>query len=261
MNYHKLFKIAISTSIKQTTIYPFHTLTTFINVFLNIFVNIFFWIVITSCFGEIGFYSIEEILVLNMFALLADCFGGFFFGFRDMPYEISYGNYDKYLLMPQRDTLILLLEKVPVIYMLQQFVVAFVGLIVLRFYYKLTFNFINLIMSLFSLLVGAIIINLLYGILTFFTFVIERLDGLRELIFSLQLTKNYPLKIFPKFIQIILTYVIPVSFVSYYPTMIFFNKIEHFDIIYFEMAMLVVVCVFYEITHKLVLDKYNSNGG
>lgn len=261
MNYLKLFKVSVSNSIKTTTVYPFHTVTMLINVVLNIFVNIFFWIVLTESFGEIGFYSLNEILVLNMLALLADCFGGFFFGFRDMPYEISSGDYDKYLVMPKRDTVLLLLQNIPIVYMLQQCIVAAAGLAVLQWYYNLSFRFVNVILSLFALLLGVIIMNLLYGILTFFSFIIERFEGLREFIFSFQLTKNYPLKIFPKFIQIILTYVIPVSFISYYPAMIFLNKIENFNLIYLEIGLLIIMCTIYEITHKLVLNKYSSNGG
>ncbi len=92
----KLILISLKNSLKLVTIYPIHTVMTFIYALLNIVLNLVFWLVLSSNFGEIGLYGIKEIMVLNMFALLADSLGGFFFGYIDLPYCINDGSYDKY---------------------------------------------------------------------------------------------------------------------------------------------------------------------
>ena len=80
----KLILISLKNSLKLVTIYPIHTVMTFIYALLNIVLNLVFWLVLSSNFGEIGLYGIKEIMVLNMFALLADSLGGFFFGYKDL---------------------------------------------------------------------------------------------------------------------------------------------------------------------------------
>ena len=106
----KLILISLKNSLKLVTIYPIHTVMTFIYALLSIVLNLLFWLVLTTNFGEIGLYGIKEIMVLNMFALLADSLGGFFFGYRDLPYCINDGSYDKYLILPRRDIFLFLIS-------------------------------------------------------------------------------------------------------------------------------------------------------
>lgn len=123
----KLILISLKNSLKLVTIYPIHTVMTFIYALLNIVLNLVFWLVLSSNFGEIGLYGIKEIMVLNMFALLADSLGGFFFGYRDLPYCINDGSYDKYLILPRRDIFLFLIENIPIVYMIQQFLMFIIG--------------------------------------------------------------------------------------------------------------------------------------
>lgn len=236
----KLILISLKNSLKLVTIYPIHTVMTFIYALLNIVLNLVFWLVLSSNFGEIGLYGIKEIMVLNMFALLADSLGGFFFGYRDLPYCINDGSYDKYLILPRRDIFLFLIENIPIVYMIQQFLMFVIGFCVVIFAYEISFSIINFLMAIIFLAIGVLILNLFYGSLTMLSFLIDRFEGLRELIFSLNITKNYPLTIFPKFIQIILTYVIPMSLISYYPTMCFFGRTDNFKFLVFELIILII---------------------
>ena len=139
----KLILISLKNSLKLVTIYPIHTVMTFIYALLNIVLNLVFWLVLSSNFGEIGLYGIKEIMVLNMFALLADSLGGFFFGYRDLPYCINDGSYDKYLILPRRDIFLFLIENIPIVYMIQQFLMFVIGFCVVIFAYEISFSIIN----------------------------------------------------------------------------------------------------------------------
>ena len=257
----KLILISLKNSLKLVTIYPIHTVMTFVYALLSIVLNLLFWLVLTTNFGEIGLYGIKEIMVLNMFALLADSLGGFFFGYRDLPYCINDGSYDKYLILPRRDIFLFLIENIPIVYMIQQFFMFVIGFCVVIFAYEISFSIFNFLMAIVFLDIGVLILNLFYGSLTMLSFLIDRFEGLRELIFSLNITKNYPLTIFPKFIQIILTYVIPMSLISYYPTMCFFGRTDNFKFLVFELIILIIFALLYEFIHKKAILKYTSNGG
>ena len=56
----KLILISLKNSLKLVTIYPIHTVMTFIYALLNIVLNLVFWLVLTSNFGEIGRSRSEE---------------------------------------------------------------------------------------------------------------------------------------------------------------------------------------------------------
>lgn len=136
-----------------------------------------------------------------------------------------------------------------------------IGFFVIIFAYEISFSIFNFLMAIVFLAIGVLILNLFYGSLTMLSFLIDRFEGFRELIFSLNITKNYPLTIFPKFIQMILTYVIPMSLISYYPTMFFFGRIKIIKFLVFEILILIVFVLLYEFIHKKAILKYTSNGG
>ena len=158
----KLILISLKNSLKLVTIYPIHTVMTFIYALLNIVLNLVFWLVLSSNFGEIGLYGIKEIMVLNMFALLADSLGGFFFRYRDLPYCINDGSYDKYLILPRRDIFLFLIENIPIVYMIQQFFMFVIGFCVVIFAYEISFSIINFLMAIIFLAIGVLILNLFY---------------------------------------------------------------------------------------------------
>ena len=72
------------------------------------------------------------------------------------------------------------------------FVIVFCFII---FVYEISFSIFNFLMSIVFLIIGVLILNLFYGSLTMLSFLIDRFEGFRELIFSLKIKKNYPLTI------------------------------------------------------------------
>lgn len=128
--------------------------------------------------------------------------------------------------------------------------------------YKISVSFLSILISLTVLVIGVLITNFIYGILTFLCFWVGRLEVVRELIMQLTGFKQYPLTIFPQKIQLLLTYVIPVAFVSYYPTVFLLEKQEMTLVFVFKLLIyLVIVFSVFVSVWRYGIKRYESNGG
>lgn len=134
-----------------------------------------------------------------------------------MPERILNGEVDKYLVRPVNVMIALLFENVSVFYLLQQMLVSAVimGVIIIKFDIVITLT--RGLAAAFVLVAGILVIQFIIGIITFLTFWLGRIENLRNLFMSVMEVREYPLSVYPKSIQTLLTYFLPVSFSAYYP--------------------------------------------
>ena len=69
---------------------------------------------------------------------------------------------------------------------------------------------------------------------------------------------EYPISIYNKFIQIILTYILPFAFVAYYPTMSYLGLNTY--MLYFSPIVAIILWVISVKLWNLALNKYRSTG-
>ena len=155
--------------------------------------------------------------------------------------------------------MMILMEKVPFTNMVQQIIIGGFGIYYIITRFDIEVQMINVLKSMGLLIFGNIYYHLIYGMITMLSIWIEKISTLRDLIFNFSIAKNYPLKIFPKTLQNLLTYVVPIALTTYFPTIVLMGeKVEGFRYI---IISFLVLCLLFIKVYRNCIKKYSSNGG
>jgi len=186
-----------------------------------------FW-VITQQFQTIDGWAFDDMVILYGLNLFTYSVAATFFWYNvlHLEQEITSGRLDGYLIRPMG--------------LLQQLVCSrfgdtalgqisvsliFISLCIVRINYKMTiFTYIYL----FFAVIGGVLMQMgamiIFGSLSFWML---RSKALADIIyFDFRTFVHYPLSIFPSFIRIILTYVLPWAIINYYPSLIILQKVH-----------------------------------
>lgn len=187
-----------------------------------------YWILITSL-GDINGWDFSDLSILYGFSILTYSISGVFLWYTvyNMEVLITTGELDMYLTRPLG-----VLQQM--IY--QRFGDTFIGQIIVTIIFMIV-AFINkvqyitplfMIYLIFSIIGGVLIQSgsmIFIGSLSFWT---HRSTEIGELFYyNIRSMTQYPLTIFPKRIQWILTFVFPWGFINYYPSIILLNKVRN----------------------------------
>lgn len=260
-NIRLLLRLSII-SFKKIYVYKFELLMALIQLAFNFSFVIIFWYTILHMIPSVNGWSFKELVIYTSVVFLGDSLGGVFFGLRDMPEHILQGKIDKYLSRPVNVMISLLFEDISIIYFLEQFIVSILLLIIMIIKYNIQITALNMAVSIIILIAGTLIINFIFGILTFLSFWTGHIENIRNLLTGIVDAKQYPVTIFPSNIKSFLTYVIPISFASYYPCAILLGK-EKINIIF--VLIIIIYCIIFAFLFLKVwekgIKKYESNGG
>lgn len=186
-----------------------------------------YWVVVSDL-GGIGSWDFDDLSVLYGLSLLTYAVSGtlVWYTVYHMGRVITTGGLDMYLTRPCG-----ILQQM----IFQRFGDTFLGQIVVTVIF-LTMAFVSKaeiltwykVIYLVFAVIGGILIQsaamIFFGALSFWTL---RSDQLGEIIYyDIRSMTQYPLGIFPKWIQFILTFVFPWAFINYYPSLILLNKVE-----------------------------------
>lgn len=155
--------------------------------------------------------------------------------------------------------MMILMEKVPFTNMVQQIIIGGFGIYYIITRFGIEVQTVDVFKSMGLLLFGNIYYHLIYGMITMLSIWIEKISTLRDLIFNFSIAKNYPLNIFPKTLQNLLTYVVPIALTTYFPTIVLMGeKVEGFRYI---IISFLVLCLLFIKVYRNCIKKYSSNGG
>ena len=107
-------------------------------------------------------------------------------------------------------------------------------------------------------LIGALIIGALMTIFSITSFWTYRSNEIIWSFYRIHTLTEYPISIYNKFIQIILTYILPFAFVAYYPTMCYLGLNTY--MIYLSPIVAILLWIIAVILWNLALNKYRSTG-
>ena len=186
-----------------------------------------FW-VITQQFQTIDGWAFEDMVILYGLNLFTYSVAATFFWYNvlHLGQEITTGRLDGYLIRPMG----LLKQMVCSRFgdtALGQIAVSliFISVCIARINYQMTlFSYVYL----FFAVLGGVLIQMgamiIFGSLSFWML---RSSDLADIIyFDLRTFVHYPLSIFPSFIRIILTYILPWAIINYYPSLIILHKVQ-----------------------------------
>ncbi|MEG1043647.1 MAG: ABC-2 family transporter protein [Oscillospiraceae bacterium] len=253
----KLLNKAIDISIKKMLSYHNEIYMVFINSLLSVLTTILFWKILFNNMSSFA-YSNAFIYILAMVGLISDGLSEVFFGLRDFEYLVVDGSLDSYLYKPKNPLYLIIIERIPVIPLIQKTVLGIIGLTYVFMKFNVQFSFLNLIYAIFFMALGIVYYHLVYGIFTLFSLNYEKISSIRDLIFQFNESKKYPITIFPKFLVNFLTYVVPMSLVAYYPTVILLGIEESLPKMFFSLPIVLILAT---VTYKKCMNKYSSNGG
>lgn len=216
------------------------------------------WFLITK-FNSVGEWKREDIMLTYGLATLAYALSRFFFaGFNGVSRQLKDGSFYLKMLRPYDEKFILFIQGMPLDRLGQ--VVLGTGILV---YACMKHNFsISLGGVLFYVLIGTLIYGALFVISAAIAFwVVDSRELTGIMTHGTLRAVVYPLSIYKKIIRELLTFIIPVAFVSYYPAMILLGKETSAGIRYLVPAVGIAVYLFSLILWKTGIKKYEGSGG
>ena len=177
-------------------------------------------------FSMINGWNLGQLLFMYSFLFLTYSLCILVFtGIRDFEGTVHRGEFDAYLTKPLNPLFQVISRKADV---MATFGHGGLGLIMFMFSYHeagIPLTGANVLVCVLVLIGGTFIQGALLLIPASLTFWIEKSSEVQNLIFyQMRGFIAYPISIYPKVLQLLLTYVIPLAFVSYYPAQYFFNS-------------------------------------
>jgi ABC-2 type transport system permease protein len=186
-----------------------------------------FW-VITQQFGTIEGWKFEDMTMLYGLNLFTYSLAGVLFWYTvyHLENEITSGNLDSYLIRPMGLIKQMVCKRFGDTFLGQILVtLIFMTMAITKIRYQMTpFSYIYLVLA----IVGGVLIQsgamIILGSLSFWML---RSNDLGAIVYyDMRLFVHYPLSIFPSFVRIILTYVLPWAIINYYPSLIILQKVQ-----------------------------------
>lgn len=187
-----------------------------------------YWL--TQRFQAVGGWRLEEIVLLYALAILAWGFAvSFFFslqGFEDM---IRNGTFDRALLRPMNPLLNVLASRSP-IGGLGQFVFSIAAFI---FAWRATGMHLTVVKMVYLLLTavgGGLILGAgLIAVATVAFWTTRTYTFYYSIMFPARQLINYPISIYNRWLQVVLTAVVPFAFVNYFPAHVLLNRAQQLN--------------------------------
>lgn len=266
MNYLKLYARFIIIYLKSITEYRFSFfMDLFIQVFSYTVTYIGIWVMLNK-FNNINGWNYDEIMFLFNFDLFSYGLCGLFFfsPVRSLEGMVKQGTFDSILIKPMNTFVHLIFR---------QFNHAFIGHVILGLIvFSLCLGKLNIIWTFAKLfwfvvfIIGAMLIQsalmIITGTLSFWfitsnAIVDTTIYGIRRFI-------NYPITIYSRWVQLILTFIIPYAFVNFYPAQYFFsNKKDVLFHEYLQYGTPIVGIILFLISvalWNLGVNRYQSTG-
>lgn len=211
------------------------------NVVRKIAEYISIWILLTS-FHMIDGWSFLDVLMLYNINQFAISFSGMIFWkpMLQLETEIHKGSLDTMMMKPVGLFTFLICKNFDISFLANLSLSA----VIFGYYFTITDANLSLvkILMLILIIVGAILIyaslHVFIGTLSFW---IVRIDSVFSTIMDMRQFVYYPITIYDKSIQFILTFIFPIAFVNYYPMLYLLGKADN---MYINPIWFPVICLF-----------------
>lgn len=211
--------------------------------------------------SSIDEFDVYQMLALYGFAQLTKGIDHFYSDFlwNFSSNGVTKGLYDKYLVRPLNPLFQIIIEKVQfdaigeIMTGISIYIYAIIKL-------KININFILILKTVFFVIIGVIVYTCLKVIATSSVFYIKKGFSILKSVYSISTFAKYPITIYPKFMQMILTYIVAYSLTAYYP--IKYTLLEPLDIyIFIKLIIIVIILIIItKIIWKQGEKRYESSG-
>lgn len=252
-----IYRTFLKIDFKRVWLYKFNVIAGNLGFLLDSLSELFVIFMITSFNGGLAHWSTSDIVLIYLFMnAVTAVWEVFFVTTLDIPDLIQSGELDIYLMRPLNPLFQIIMIEIDeealaemVIYVMSFFVML----------YLKTMSFSSILLALILLLTTLFLVEGVYLTISSMAFWLKNSDGLRSIYWRLMGMSDYPLSIYPKTVQILLT-VIPVGFMAYYPVDILLHQHSILYIISIILAGPFFFALSYFIVWKVGLKHYSSFG-
>jgi len=247
-------------SIKKIKAYNLEFLMMAVHFLFSIAFVFLFWRAILDNFEFPGYWSSGELYFYAAVVLLADGVNEIFFPYRILPYSIVNGDLNKYLIRPISPLLLFFVDNINILAVLEQLVISVIAIVIIVISQGIAVSAPMFLVALLLIICGTISYQLIYAAFSLLSFWFGDIGFLRELVFGVNDLKRYPLDIFAAWLRKVLTFILPISLLAFYPISIMLGKIElGITILAIYAAMLLASVMIFSIMWKMGLMRYEAN--
>jgi ABC-2 type transport system permease protein len=204
-------------------------------------VNLFFVLVVFMHTASLGGWSEAQILFIYGYFMIP--YGIFyclfnFWGFAER--YIVKGEMDRVLTRPAHNLVQIILENIDP----PSIVGSIAGVVIMGFAWAqlgIPVHFLDVFIFLLLVLGSVLVYVGVYLIITAISFFVDAPTGILPLVYNFQSYGRYPIKIYNRVIQIILTAILPFSFVGFYPAAYFLDPKQWSNFAYITPAVGLVI--------------------
>lgn len=257
----RLTKQYLTISIKEQTQFAFDFVLNIVQFLFYTALTIIFWGTLMRFTYMFVDWKLGELIVLNGVSIIATGLSLLFFGFNRVDIYLQRGELDHLLCRPVPLLLGILGKGIETVGAIQQ---IFSGLLIIAvgtLSYKIHLSFPNIVYAVIVLGIGAVSINLARGCLSLLSIFVGRTMPIVDFLFRLDDFQKYPLDTFPKSIQTVFTWLLPIMYVSTYPTMILVGKRLPDNLLFMLITIILGWILLVWFIQRKALRHYESRGG
>ena len=265
MFYFRLFKTYFIVRVKRLITFKGSFIIQFFAQGSNYAATFLLMYVMITAFGNLNNWTSYEVMLLYALSLLSYGFAGMFFYFfrLNTTNEIFNGSFDDALVKPIHTLPYLVFKAMTPAYIIH-ISLAIVVLVFCVVKLKLVITLFMLVWLFVIILCGILIFGGMFIFITAPAFIMTQTDSLGSILFFLRESGYYPISIFPKFIQIIMTFILPYSMMNFFPIQLILNKHDYvgFGVIMPWLAPLCALMFFSlsVVCFALLARRYKSTG-
>ena len=169
------------------------------------------------------------------------------------------GAFDRILLRPMNSIVQILTET----FNIESLITLPIAIVILRYAglkLGISFEFLDCLWIAISAISGAVLLIAIFIIVSSFSFHFEDRFGITPPFYNFITFGRYPISIYNKTIQVILTWIIPYAFTCYYPVTYFFSEQAKTSLTFLSPIVAIIVVMIASYIWKIGVNKYSSTG-
>ena len=256
-----IIKEYVKISLKKTFTYKINKYLIFFEVFFDFLGLLLFWATLYHMDAVIANWTRVELVCLVGFNTLNNSVGSLLIAFRDIDYKITDGAFDSYFMKPQHPLFTMIFERANFFIVILFFVLGMIVVCASSIY--MNANILQIVFAVFMSLVATMSINILYAIISLFSFKFGRTTYIRDTIFVAKGLSNYPMDLFPQIVYKFCTYIIPLAFISTFPVKILSDANNMKTMLEYSLINVLLMLAFmaiFVLIWKKMIKLYESTG-
>lgn len=222
--------------------------------------GLLFLFIIFQNINALAGFSINEILLMYAISLLPRGIDHLLFdNLWLLPRTVRQGSMDRYLLRPINTLYQFIIER----FQPDAFGEIFLGVALLivtlgRLNFTATLGNISGLLSI--VVIGTLVYTSLKLLTASTSFWLKNSYPLMQITYNISDFTKYPILIYPRFIRLLMTFIIPFALISYYPALYLLNQISYFNVIGYLISVTSVLVFLGLFVWKKGLKHYESAG-